>query len=272
MSPNSNRLNSAEIDRQVLAVQDIFRQVRERIVAAAGKTTHTTKSDDSPVTKVDQEVERIITDRMTAQFPGLAVYGEESGYEEGLSGTHWLVDPIDGTKSFIVDTPGYTIMAVLIQDEQAVASVVYDPRTDNMYSAQKGQGAFKNGQRLDLTKAPMPKTAFGRERLLGAINEILKPADVRCESGPTGAGYAFGMVADGQLAARFNFPHQPGGGHIHDYAPGALLVLEAGGAVISIEDDHYTYKTRSFVACHPQLEALVRSRANWLHEQELQTA
>jgi|ADGO01.1.fsa_nt_gi Inositol monophosphatase family. len=137
----------------------------------------------------------------------------------------------------------------------------------------KDGGAFKNGQRLDLANAPLPKVAYCRERLAGAITGMLRPLGVSCEPGPTGAGYGFGLVADGRIAARFNFPHYPGGGYVHDYAPGALLVREAGGKVISVEENgDYTYRTRSFVACHPALETLVRQHAAELRQLEIETA
>jgi len=262
-----------EIGRQVGALQTIFRQLGPRIVAAAGKTAHTTKSDNSPVTELDVEVEGVIVREFKRQFPGTPMYGEESGYREDLTGTFWLIDPIDGTKSFVANVPGYTTMAVFIQNEEAVACVIYNPRDDEMYVARKGGGAFKNGQRLNLGNAPLPKVAYGRERLLGAINDMLQPLEVICEAGSTGSGYGFSLVADGRIAARFNFPHKPGGGYSHDYAPGALLVREAGGKVISLEEDgNYTYRTRSFVACHPALEELVRQHAKQLRELEIQTA
>lgn len=266
-------LTSDEVGRQIDALQQIFRRLGPRIVAGAGKTAHTTKSDNSPVTELDVEVEGIIIREFERQFPDTPMYGEESGYREGQTGTFWLVDPIDGTKSFLTNVPGYTIMAVLIQDEEAAACVIYNPRDDNMYVARKNRGAFKNGQRLDLTNAPLPKVAYGRERLAGAITGLLQPLGVTCEPGPTGSGYCFSLVADGRIAARFNFPHRPGGGYVHDYAPGALLVREAGGKVISLEEDGvYTYRTRSFAACHPALETVVRRHAKRLRQLEIETA
>jgi fructose-1,6-bisphosphatase/inositol monophosphatase family enzyme len=262
-----------EITHQVDAMLEIFRRLGQRIAAAAGKTAHTVKSDNSPVTELDVEIEGEIIRDFSSQFPDTPVYGEESGYQEGQEGTYWLIDPIDGTKSFLANITGYTIMAALIQNEEAVASVIYDPRDDDMYVALKGGGAFKNGQRLDLSNAPLPKVAYGRERLVDTITEILKPLGVTCEPGPSGSGYGFALVADGRLAARFNFPYQPGGGYVHDYAPGALLVREAGGKVISVEEDGtYTYRTRSFVACHPALEEIVRQNAKHLRQVEIATA
>ncbi len=267
-----NLLTVAEISAQAKVMQDLFRQQRERIVAAAGSTAHTVKDDNSPVTELDVEIERLVTRDFAQTFPGTPVYGEESGYDEETEGTFWLIDPIDGTKSFIQDIPGYTNMAVLIQNREAVACIIYDPRDDIMYTAQKNGGAYKNGQRLDLNKIPLSSVAYGRERLLTTINNILAPVSITCEAGPSGAGYGFGLVADGRIASRFNFPHLPGRGYIHDYAPGALLVLEAGGAIVSVEGDTYTYQTRSFVACHPALKELMQRSASQLRQAEIQTS
>lgn len=265
-------MTPAQIDRSLQIVQDIFLQFRPRVQAAAGNIAHTAKDDGSPTTDLDIEIENTVIGELTRQFPEVPAYGEESGYQEDQDGTLWLVDPLDGTKSFIAGIPGYTSMAVLIQNHEAVASVIYNPHSDELYVAKKGQGALKNGKRLDLSKIPLPRLAYGRERLIDGINDMLQPMSVRCEAGPSGAGYGFGLVADGRLAARFNFPHQPGGGNIHDYTPGALLVREAGGVIVSVEGSEYTYKTRSFVACHPALESLVRNNAKKLRELEMQTA
>lgn len=258
---------------QLEAVQDIFRQVRPRILAAAGKDIRSNKHDGSPVTDTDIEVEEIVQAEMARRFPGLPVFGEESSYDEdNLPPACWLIDPIDGTKSFLENTPAYTCMAVLIQDGAAVAAAIYNPFYDAMYTAIKGRGAYKNGQRLKLADQPLPSVAYGRERLVAVFNEILKPKGVTCEPGPTGAGYGFSRVAEGSLAARFNFPHKPGGGNPHDYAPGALLVTEAGGAIVPFEEGDYTFQTRSFAACHPALESLIRQNAQRLRSLEIKSA
>jgi len=180
-----------------------------------------------------------------------------------------LVDPIDGTKSFIENIPTFTCMAVLIQGGEAVASVIYNPSTDAMYTAQKGRGAYKNGVRLDLRSVTLPHMALCKGRFINTLNRILAPKGVRCEYGPSGGGHGLTLVADGKVAARFNML---GGGYIHDYAPGALLVREAGGAILPVKDDIYTYECRSFVACHPDLEPLLLHRLLELRALEVDLA
>ena len=75
----------------------------------------------------------------------------------------------------------------------------------------------------------------------------------RSKTSPSGGGNGFAQVAEGLTAARFQIK---AGGYIHDYAPGALLVREAGGTIISLNDAEYSIDSRNFIACHPKLKNL----------------
>lgn len=243
------------ITEALTVVQAAFRQVRPYILERAGKSDYTDKADGSPLTQADIEVEKTLMAAMAQRFPDVPVYGEETGYSSRLPDTCWLIDPIDGTKSFVHNIPAFVNMAVLIQHGEAIASAIYNVSLDDMYIAQKGKGAYKNGVRLNLNTTPLAHKAICKGQFNEVLNKILAPKNITCEVGPAGGGYGFSKVADGEFAARFNML---GGGYTHDYAPGALLVREAGGAIIPIKDDTYTYETRSFVACHPELEPLIR--------------
>lgn len=238
------------------AVQSVFRSFRTTILERAGNTEYISKQGDgSPVTASDLEIELALQARLKTLHPDMPVYGEETGYGGDMPDTYWLIDPIDGTKAFIEGTPTFTCMAVLIQNSQAIASLIYNPSSDDMYTAQLGAGAYKNGQRIDLTAIPMPHEAICKSIFIDELDTILKPADVTCKESPMGGGFGFTLVLDGLAAARFNI-HSAG--YTHDYAPGGLLIREAGGVLLPILEDDYTFETRSFVACHPQLEAVLR--------------
>lgn len=257
------RLTPEQIEAALAVVQDVFKRFGPVIVERAGKIAFTRKSDGSEVTETDVEVEKALQAEMAQRFPGMRVYGEETGYEQHMSGAFWLVDPIDGTKSFIANIPTFTSMAVLIQGDQAVACVIYNPSTDEMYSAQKDKGAFKNGKRLTLKNVPLAPLADCKEEFVAPLNALLRPKSVAGAVVPAGCGHGHALVADGRRAARFSMHSR---GYTHDYAPGALLVREAGGAIIPIKEDAYTYETRSFVACHPALEPLIRANIQKLRE------
>lgn len=257
-----------EVNDSLALILEIFKQFRPIILARAGKTAFTTKTGDgSPVTETDVEIEKALQAKLAEKFPSIPVFGEESGYDDAkLPPACWLVDPLDGTKSFIANQPTFTCMAVFIQNKEATAAIIYNPSTQDVFTAQKGEGAFKNGVRLDLTAIPLPKVAFCKSIFFEEINAMLAPKSVSCQEPPAGGGHGFTMVADGQAAARFNLH---GGGYTHDYAPGGLLIREAGGALLPILNDTYSFTDNCFVACHPELAETIRPHLARLRELEM---
>src|SRR6185369_13665627 len=100
-SSRSHHLTAGEIDASQAAIQHVFRQCRPLILQQAGKSEYTDKQDGSPVTETDVEVEKTVQAALKQRFPNLPVLGEETGYSDDLPDPCWLIDPIDGTKSFI---------------------------------------------------------------------------------------------------------------------------------------------------------------------------
>jgi fructose-1,6-bisphosphatase/inositol monophosphatase family enzyme len=259
-------LSPQTITGSLQVIQEIFRQFRTHILERAGKSAFTGKRDGSPVTETDMDIEVTLQGVLAQRFPGLPIFGEETGYGDTLPAACWLIDPLDGTKAFVAGTPTFTCMAVLIQQDEAIACVIYDPSADDMYVAQKGKGAFKNDQRLDLATMPLPHVALCKMQFIDELNGMLQSKGVVCEAAPSGGGFGFARVAEGLIAARFQLWS---GGYVHDYAPGGLLVREAGGVILPILEDTYTYETRCFVACHPELAAVIRPHLPRLRELEL---
>jgi histidinol-phosphatase len=106
------------------------------------------KADDTPVTVADREAERLIRDRISARFPTHAVIGEEYGAEEGADPDYrWIVDPIDGTKSFVRGVPLYGVLIGLEIDGVCEVGAAYFPALDEMVCAASGEGCFRNGRR-----------------------------------------------------------------------------------------------------------------------------
>jgi histidinol-phosphatase len=85
------------------------------------------KDDGSPVTLADREAERVIRDLLSARFPDDGFVGEEQGEENGRSGRRWIVDPIDGTRSFVHGVPLYGVMVALEEDGRPVLGVLHFP-------------------------------------------------------------------------------------------------------------------------------------------------
>ncbi|HEY2412873.1 MAG TPA: histidinol-phosphatase [Pirellulaceae bacterium] len=100
------------------------------------------KSDASPVTIADRSAEQLLRDRITAAFPADGILGEELGTSAGTSGFNWILDPIDGTKSFISGVPLYGTMVGIEHDGVALAGLVYIPGLNEGVYASTGQGTW----------------------------------------------------------------------------------------------------------------------------------
>jgi histidinol phosphatase-like enzyme (inositol monophosphatase family) len=100
------------------------------------------KSDASPVTIADRSAEQLIRQRIAEKYPADGIVGEEFGIAEGTSGWRWILDPIDGTKSFISGVPLYGTMIGLEREGRSWAGVVYIPGLDEGVFAAHGQGCF----------------------------------------------------------------------------------------------------------------------------------
>jgi len=123
------------------------------------------KADNSPVTEADRDAERLLRARIGDQFPGDAILGEELGREAGVSGYQWVIDPIDGTKSFISGVPLYTTLVGVLREEQSVLGVIYAPALDELIWAAVGQGAWYRKGAVDPRRATVSRVRSLRESL-----------------------------------------------------------------------------------------------------------
>jgi len=100
------------------------------------------KDDDSPVTLADRQAEQLLRQRIAEAFPQDAIHGEEFPDRDGSSGFRWILDPIDGTKSFIHGVPLYATLVALEQDGRSVVGVIRLPALGETLHAATGQGAW----------------------------------------------------------------------------------------------------------------------------------
>ena len=128
------------------------------------------KSAEQPVTETDMEVDRLLAARFEAERPGDGWLSEESGRRAGASGRSWVVDPLDGTWNFVQGRPGFAVCIGLVERGTPILGVVYNPVDDVLYHAVRGEGAFRNGQRMRAAEYPNA----GRVRLVVSTGEIEK--------------------------------------------------------------------------------------------------
>ena len=206
------------------------------------------KETDEFVTEADIEAERSITEKLLFLYPNSIVTGEEdiaknpARLDELIkSDCGFLIDPIDGTNNFIKGDERFAIMIVALQYGEAAASWIYVP-TKNMFAvAEKGGGAFINGQKITL-KAPITDIS----EMTGAVHITRMPKELRVETATKlkafrenrpayCAGYDYICLLNGRKDFSVYYRTL-----LWDHLPGTLLYKEAGGYVRDLDGRTYT--------------------------------
>lgn len=191
------------------------------------------------VTKYDVAVEEFLREKLTALLPDALFYGEESAKDgDPAKGLAFIVDPIDGTTNFVRGLNQSAVSVALYRDGTAEYAVVYDPIKDEMFSAQKGCGAFLNGSLIHVSDRPLEKGVFGmgtaiynREFETQTISVLGQLFARSCDFRRMGAAALdLCYVAAGRYDAFFEFSLSP-----WDFAAGALIITEAGGLLCTME-------------------------------------
>ena len=217
-----------------------------------------TKADKSPVTEADVRAEQVIRGILLERFPGYGFYGEETGQHATQADSVWLVDPIDGTKSFIRDCPFFSTQIALVRGGQLRLGVSCAPAYGELAWAEQGAGAYLNGARIRVSSV---------DELAGAI--------VSSGNLKTLAQSEHGWRRFGALVGRVNRIRGYGDFvHYHLLARGALdvvlesdvnildiaaltvIVREAGGTFTDLEGRPVGLATTSVLAANPALHAL----------------
>jgi len=187
------------------------------------------------VTQYDKQVQERLRTGLLEIMPDAHFVGEEGSTQQfAPTGTFFIVDPIDGTTNFIKDYHFSCISVALVVDNAAELGVIYNPYADEMFYAQRGEGAFCNGKRLHVSNEPLENgiVVFGTAPYHEELNEktfqlayayFKKALDVR-RSGS--AALDLCTIAAGRAELFFELVLSP-----WDYAAGALIVEEAGGLV-----------------------------------------
>ncbi len=119
------------------------------------------KADATPVTIADLEAEKFIRERIRREFPRDGILGEEEGTIPGTSGRQWIVDPIDGTKSFLQGVPLYGVLIGLEGPEGPVVGAIGLPAVKELLSAARGEGCFWNGRKARGARFVLTSAAGG---------------------------------------------------------------------------------------------------------------
>ncbi len=196
------------------------------------RSTVAYKSDGSVVTDTDRAVESMLVGRITSLFPDDAVLGEEHGGRGGTSGRRWIIDPIDGTESFVHGVGEWCTM-VAVEDEAGVLAGVIDiPVLGEAVWAGRGRGAFLNGSPIAVGEATDPQGAYVATSDLDDWPDHVLAAARRAGLRPRtwGGGYGVGLTVSGRVDAFVDYDVD-----VWDVAPAAILASEAGGCFRALD-------------------------------------
>lgn len=216
------------------------------------------KAHNDFVSEVDKMAEQEIVEHIHKAYPDHAILCEESGLlNDGKSDTQWIIDPIDGTTNFIHGFPQYAVSIACKVKDKLEVGLVYNPKTDELFTATRGEGALLNNrrirvsQRLSLDGALVgvgipfsPNRDF--DGYLSQLRRFMgKPAGIR-RAGASALDMAF--VAAGRLDAYWEEQLKP-----WDIAAGTLLVKEAGGLVGDFKGGNTSLESGEVVCGNPKI-------------------
>jgi len=189
------------------------------------------------VTIADRRSEELIVKRLHGRFPNHAIVAEEGGTHRSGSDYCWYVDPLDGTTNYAHGFPVYSVTLGLAQRGEVIAGVVYDPTRNEMYAAERGAGAFLNGQRLHVSSteklsASLVATGFPPFATNHDLNIQFYFRFTEVSHGIRRAGSAaldLCCVAAGRFEGFWELKLNP-----WDKAAGTLMVTEAGGRISDV--------------------------------------
>ena len=229
------RLSSANINVMVKAC----RKAAKTLIRDFGEVENLQVSLKGPgdyVSASDKKVEKILIDELQKARPNYSILSEEIGEINNDESFKWIIDPIDGTNNFLHGIPHFAISIGLEHNEEIICGIIYDPIKDEMFTAEKGNGAYLNNQRMRVSSRSKledciiftggPKrNSKGRELALREYNnfssKVLTPIR-KLGSAALDIAYVAAGRCDGFWQRNLNY---------WDIAAGIILVREAGGFV-----------------------------------------
>ncbi len=218
------------------------------------------KGDGSPVTRADREAEQVARAWIDARFPADGVLGEEFGETRPDARRRWLLDPVDGTKSFVKSVPLWGTLIAVVEGDEVLAGALAFPATGEVFAAARGEGAWRDGIRLRvseveaLEQATLVSTdlAFRDSPACGAAWRAL--GERGAVQRTWGDCFGYRLVAEGGAEAMTDARLKP-----WDAAAVMVLVEEAGGVCFDWQGHHDWQGTHGLIACNARLAPALRA-------------
>lgn len=215
------------------------------------------------VTIADKKSEELIIGGILSRYPSHSILAEESGATQSGAAVKWIIDPLDGTTNFAHGYPFYCVSIAVEEKGEIVCGAVYDPVREEMFSAARGAGAYRNGERLKVSNVDRLSQALlitgfpynFRERLDTVIRQFGKFL-VASQAVRRGGSAALDLcyVASGRLDGFWELYLQP-----WDTAAGHVILEEAGGRVTDFKGGPFSIYNKETLASNGLLHDEMRS-------------
>ncbi|XP_046417822.1 inositol monophosphatase 2-like [Neodiprion fabricii] len=236
-------------------------------------------SDKDLVTKYDKEVERLLFERLSNEFPEHKFIGEETSSSnketpELTDAPTWIIDPIDGTTNFVHCFPQVCISIGLVINKRLEIGIIYNPCYDEMYTAKRGQGAFLNGKTIQPSSTKELKKSLVNLETSSLFNTSQADIGLARFNAVIKAAHGVRTIGSAALALAFvargiiDVFHMDGL-NSWDVAAGCLIVTEAGGSLIDTKGGNFDFMAPKVIAAAN--EALAIETSKLILETDLRT-
>ena len=251
------RLNSPKINLIVKACQ----KASKALIRDFGEIENLQVSTKAPgdfVTSADKRTEKIIIDELQKAHPDYGIISEEAGHINRSNTQHrWIIDPIDGTINFLNGIPQFAISIAFEENNEVICGVIFNPITNEMFLAEKGNGAFLNNSRIRVSNKKKISDSLivtGGPKYVSNIKDKIfseyiivskKVSNVRkFGSAALDMGYVASRRFDGYWQRELNY---------WDIAAGIILIKEAGGFVNFFDVDEINSIKKNIIASNSNI-------------------
>ena len=251
------RLSSANINVMIKAC----RKASKTLIRDFGEIENLQVSLKGPgdfVTASDKKVEKILIEELQKARPNYSILSEEIGQIDNDESFRWIIDPIDGTANFLHGIPHFAISIGLEHDNEIICGIIYDPIKDEMFVAEKGNGAYLNNQRMRVSSRSKLKDCIiftggpkreskDRELALKEYNnfssKVLIPIR-KLGSASLDMAYVAAGRCDGFWQRNLNY---------WDIAAGIILVKESGGFITDFKGEKEYIQNKTILATNSKI-------------------
>lgn len=232
---------------EITELISLVRQTKPLLEDSGRASQVTTKGKSDYVTEVDFAVQAFLKQELKQRYPAIQFMGEE-----GDSGAIdfkkpvWILDPVDGTTNLLHHFCMSAVSLALVEDGEPVLGIVYQPYTDELFYAERGKGAYLNGEPIQVSRVDSPAdsliimgpTPYQKERYADMVMRITRRIFVQCQDIRTlgTAALELAYVACGRAEGYYEKVLQP-----WDFAAGALILQEAGGRICQWDQSSLRY-------------------------------